>query len=153
MSNIFDEYRYVIDKVRKKILTNDRWSYLRKYEHSDRILLNLSFRGGWGIDFWFDDFEEYSVMSRLIKLDYKKVGSIVSQTFRVDYFDIFINLIKQDGLKYKILQNRWKMFVLFIYNDESITIDDLKALNNEYMDYNRMGSLYGYNNYKIKKSI
>jgi len=152
MKSIFDEYRWLINQVKNLIIANDKWSYLRQYLDDDRVLLNLSFRGGWGRDFFFDDFDEFYLMKQLILLEHKPIGSIVSQTYTIEYFEPFILLAERDNLKYTILKNRWQMLIMFVYKYE-ISIQMLKNLNDEYLPRNQIGALYGYNNYKFKKSM
>lgn len=117
---------------------------LIKYKDNDRILLNLSLRGGWGIDLWEDIHIENMMTIKLVSEGNKKIGSLVSQDYTKKYFDQYIRYAEESGCETCILKNLYGMFILYVFNSD-IPIDHIHELDNETMAWYNIGYYYGYN--------
>jgi hypothetical protein len=142
-----NEYNRVLKRM-KKLVSRD--FNLRQYKNNEKILMNLSFRGGWGENLW-DNYTENIMIIKFVAIKNKKVGTIVSQDFTKEYFDEYIDIAKEYGCETYIIKNNWGMYILCVFLKNTISQNDLYKLCNETMSWNNLGYYYGYNDYDREK--
>jgi hypothetical protein len=147
---IFNRYFRVIRKMKRLVRKHE---FLNVYVDNKKVLLNLSHRGGWGEELYDNEEEMNRCLIELIYQDYKRVGSIVSQDGSLEYFDKYIIICKNLNLNYRVLKTLWGMFVMFIFKDNVISESELIELNDETMDFDKMGYYYGYNDIENIENI
>jgi len=139
-----NEYNSVLKRMRELVSLDLSPYNLGQYINNDKILMNLSFRGGWGEDLWQCYYTECIMTIKFVSIKNKKVGSIVSQNDTIEYFDEFIDIATEYGCETYINKNRWGMYVLFVFLKNTILQKELYELSNETMSINNMGYYYGY---------
>lgn len=134
-----------------------QYSSLTEFKgYSPRTVLNLTLRGGkysLKLPRWTAN-EEAELISLLVKLGQKPVGSIVLQNLDNGLNDVII----PPNCKTFIYTNQWGCEILLLYNPNNAnykmilekykgnTENMLTELCNETMFYRDIGILYGYNN-------
>jgi hypothetical protein len=111
----------------------------------DITLLNLSFRHGDPLHSQWTDFEEYLILPILVSYGFKPVSTIASKN---KYS--FNNIIIPNNCHSLIIKNRWNMWILIIYLNNSFSYYELEQLVNETNSFSKRGFMLGYGYATIK---
>ena len=111
----------------------------------DITLLNLSFRHGDSLHSQWTDYEEYLILPILVSNGFKKVSTIASKNK-----NSFNNIIIPNNCDSLIIKNRWNMWILIIYLNNSFSYNELEELVNETNSFSKRGFMLGYGNATIK---